>query len=861
MNKINANKISVKIDGKTVEAPMDSTVLQAAQKAGIYIPTLCYLEALKPYGGCRLCIVEIKNMRGYPTACTTPVAPEMEIVTNSPELLKLRREILALTLSEHPYTCLVCKDKNDCKEFIHTTRKVSVTTGCNFCTNNGDCELQNLVEYLEMKEVQFPISYKSIKPVDDNPFYKLDYNLCILCGRCVRICNEERQSGVLAFVQRGNATIVGTAFGKSQIEAGCEFCGACADVCPTGSISEKLGSWAGLPDKSLETTCIHCSVACSMNINTLANRIVNIGPKPGERLNPPQLCIRGKFTNDDLVHNPDRILTPLIKKNNKWIETGWNEVINFAASNLERYRGNQFGIIGSGHDITENNYVLQKFARKVMRSNNVDLLSSYPDKSVAKKIHDYYRIFQPPKIDDIPNADTIFIIGSQASWSHPIIENRIRKAYKLNKDIINANAYDNRTSCFTKYNLIYTPGTEQILLLCLLNNLNKHNPDVQANEFKEIFNNFNFDKALNTCGTSGQEIEEVAKAIISSGKFLIIAGDGILQNADSVNLFNTLLNIQKFSKKPEAARILFLFEEGNRYGSLFAGMHPDYLPGFEHLDDESVKKWSDNWNTTLSNIQGLSGDEMINKIQEDGITALLITGDIPAHPNLANLKFLIQQNMFLTETSKYANVFFPLTNFTEMNGHILNVEQRIKKINPVIKPAGNLKTSWEIISLLAGSMFENGFNYAKIEDIFKEIKSFTDNASDSNSNIVPQFLNNISQTMLHEEEQEFPIKLIIEQNSFHYTGNILSSLIPDIQKIRHEGVLKLSYEVAEQLDIKDGDNVRITTKFGQGTEKVKIIPELIGKTACLLPNRNHLPLLSNGLNINSNFIDAKIEKQ
>ena len=248
--------VPVKIDGKTVNTHEGSTVLEAAQKAGIYIPTLCFLDNIKPYGGCRLCMVEIKNMRGYPTACTTPVAPDIEISTNTPALQKLRREILELILSEHPYTCLICSDKNDCSKFMHTTRKVSVTTGCNFCTNNGDCELQDLVKYLDLKEIQFPVAYRNIKPVKDNPFYNLDYNLCVLCGRCVRICNEERNSETLAFIQRGNATLVGTAFGSSHEDAGCEFCGACIDVCPTGSISEKLGRWAGLPDKSQETTCV-----------------------------------------------------------------------------------------------------------------------------------------------------------------------------------------------------------------------------------------------------------------------------------------------------------------------------------------------------------------------------------------------------------------------------------------------------------------------------------------------------------------------------------------------------------------------------------------------------------------------------
>lgn len=268
MKRTSNKNITATIDGKKIQVRKGLSILEAARQANIFIPALCYLDNLEPYGGCRLCMVDVKDMRGFPTACSTPIEQDMIIQTKTPELQKLRAGILELTLSEHPYTCLVCKDKEDCKDFMHTTRKVSTITGCNFCTRNGDCELQVLVDYLELKEIKYPIYYKGIPPEKNNPFYDLDYNLCVLCGRCVRICNEERNSQVLAFVQRGNNTIVGTAFNESQKDAGCEFCGACVDVCPTGSISEKMGKWAGLPDKATYTTCILCSVGCRMNINT-----------------------------------------------------------------------------------------------------------------------------------------------------------------------------------------------------------------------------------------------------------------------------------------------------------------------------------------------------------------------------------------------------------------------------------------------------------------------------------------------------------------------------------------------------------------------------------------------------------------
>ncbi|MFH1322038.1 MAG: molybdopterin-dependent oxidoreductase [Bacteroidota bacterium] len=857
--KSKTENIKIKVDGKSVTAPSGITVLQAAQKAGRYIPTLCFLENLKPYGGCRLCIVEIKNMRGYPTACTTPVEQGMEINTNSPGLQKLRREILELTLSEHPYTCLVCKDKDGCKEFMHTTRKVSVTTGCNFCPNNGDCELQDLVDYLKLKDVQFPITYRGIKPVKDNPFYELDYNLCIHCGRCVRICNEERNSDVLAFVQRGNSTLVGTAFNESQKEAGCEYCGACVDVCPTGSISEKIGRWAGIPNRSTETTCVYCSVGCKMNINTLDNKIVNVGSKPGPRTNPPQLCVRGKFTTTDIVHHPDRVTTPLIKKGDKWNEVSWDEAINFAASNLERYRGNQFGIIGSAQDSIENNYVLQKFARKVMRSNNVDLLSSYPDKELMKNIHDYYSNYPPVDIDGIMNADTILVVGSQAHWSHPLLESRIRKASQNGSEVIVANTHYNRTSDFAKQSIFYQPGEEQTFLSMLLAGLAKGKTGKPFKELKQILQKLEIDKASKLCGVSKSELDLLVRSLTRTKKLLIIAGDGILRNPDRAYNFNALYNIQMLSNKPDNCRILFLLSGGNCYSGTLVGMQGDYLPGFDNLKDgKNIEKWSGNWGTGLSDTAGMSGDEMVSNIAEDGITALYVVGDIPAHPNFTDLKFLIQQNMFLTETSRYAQVFFPITNFTETNGHIINLEHKLKETTPVIAPLEGVKAPWEIISGMAQTMVEKGFDYDETGDIFSEINSFIDLTSKTTKKAAKEILP--FKTKPHKKNREYPIPVIIEHNCFHYIGNILSSIIPDMNAIREEGILNLSSELAGKLKVKNGDTVQISTELGKSTCDVKIMSELNENMAYFKPNWDQVALFSNGLNISQNIVYAKINK-
>ncbi|NIV06062.1 MAG: molybdopterin-dependent oxidoreductase [candidate division Zixibacteria bacterium] len=856
------DQIAVTIDGKTVRAPKGSTVLQAAQQAGVYIPTLCYLENLEPYGGCRLCMVKIKNMGGFPTACTTPISQNMEVVTNSATLQNLRREILKLILSEHPYTCLVCQEKHDCLEYMKTTRKVSIATGCNFCANNGHCEIQGLVKYLDLTEVAYPISYRGLPPIKDNPFYELDYNLCVLCGRCVRICNEERNSHVLSFVNRGASTVVGTPFQEPQKDAGCEYCGACVDVCPTGAIIEKLGKWAGIPDRSTETTCPYCSVGCAMNINTRGKRIVNVGPIAGEEINPPQLCVRGKFTVGDIAHHPQRITTPLIRKDDKWLEVGWEEAINFAVSNLERYRGSQFAAIGSSHSTMEDNYVLQKFARTVMRSNSVDLFSVFPNKEILGRINDYYRHYSPPQLDDIEDADLIFIFGAQPAQTHPMVENRIRKAARRGKQIVVAHPYPTRTSGFAERTIMCEPGEESYLISSILAAQGRQISRDKVAAIEPLIEDWERSEAqtvLNPCGVTRGEVEELVQSLLRAEKTIIIVGDGVLNQPQNLNSFNALYNLHNLMPDPRNCRIMFLLGEGNHYGSALMGMHPYYLPDFDLVNDGRVlNKWKRRWRTELNSVPGFTTDKLVDNIDVTGITALYLAGDIPAHPNLKDLKFIIQQNMFLTEASRYANLFLPLTSFAETDGHLLSLEGKVKPMNAAIAPIPNAEPTWSVLAKIARGMLEDGFDYHSPRQIFEEIASFVDvsisASAKKNGKLLP------IEGCENGKHWETQLPLVIENNHFHYLGNMLSSLIDDMAAIRDEGMLHISPELAEQLGFNGDRFALVRTEFGEAKFPLKISPELAGKRAYFRPNWQHVPEFSQTLNINRSSIQVEIER-
>ena len=357
--------MNLTIDGKQVTAEAGETILQCALRNDIGIPHLCTHPALPPFGACRLCIVEVEGMRGYPASCTTPCAEGMQVTTQSEALRTLRRNTLALIMLEHPSACLVCDKREPCDRYRPKSEKVGRTSGCHTCNNKEVCEVRVLAEELGLSDLpRGPPITTSAPSSAPTPFMDRDLNLCILCGRCVRICKMQHGTAVIDFIGRSSSAHIGEAFNRTLAEADCRFCGSCVDVCPTGTLADRYAKWFGRPDAETETTCQYCGAACAIQVRTSGGKAVS-----AKAVNEGvPICVLGRFCIPEFLNGPDRLQVPKVRVGEVLRQMSWDEAWAALAEQLKPYVGGGFAFICDTTTPLEDRHVLKKFTNEVMQS-------------------------------------------------------------------------------------------------------------------------------------------------------------------------------------------------------------------------------------------------------------------------------------------------------------------------------------------------------------------------------------------------------------------------------------------------------------------------------------------------------------
>lgn len=345
--------INLTIDNKQVTVRDGVTVLQAAKDIGVYVPTLCNDDRLEPYGGCRLCLVEIEGIPRPVTACTTPASEGMVVKTSTPYIEKLRRTVVELLLSDHPNDCMVCEKA-------------------------GDCTLQELAYFYKLRDNRFRGVRRQYTNRDDNPFIKRDMEKCILCGKCVRVCDEVEGVGAIDIAYRGFNAKVCPPFER---DLDCEFCGQCVSVCPTGALTGKNWTGKGRQKDIKETVsiCPYCGCGCTIKLHVSRNEIIRVS-SDADTLNEGWLCPKGRF-GYEFVKSPERLKTPLIRKNGKFEDVGWDEAVTYITKRLGEIKAthgaDSIGGLSSARCTNEENYLFQKFIRAAVGTNNVDHCARY----------------------------------------------------------------------------------------------------------------------------------------------------------------------------------------------------------------------------------------------------------------------------------------------------------------------------------------------------------------------------------------------------------------------------------------------------------------------------------------------------
>mgnify|MGYP005836204141 CR=1 FL=1 len=744
-------KVNLTIDGHKIQTESGKTILEAAQEAGISIPILCHHPALPPEGACRICLVEIERQRSLQPSCTFPATEGLVVHTRSPKVVEARKFVLEMLLSDHPFDCMTCDA-------------------------TGDCLLQDLVYEYGVRTEPYPGLHHQY-PIDDpNPFIQVDRNKCILCRRCVRACSYINGVDAISVVYRGfNARI---AFGADSYmaESPCEFCGSCVAVCPTAALYPKLsiGKGRSWQVKKVQTVCPYCGVGCQIVLEVKDNQIIKVDSAWDGPANHGWTCVKGRF-GYDFVHHPDRLKKPRVRRylldgvprsgeRGDWVEVDWDTALDITTRKLQEtrdtYGPDSIGVLTSAKCTNEENYLMSKFARQVIGTNNIDHCARLCHSStVAGLAISFGSGAMSNSIEDITTqSKAILVIGSNTTEQHPVIGMRIRQAVKQRGAVLIV--ADPRRIALTDYaaiHLRHKPGTDNALLNGLMHIILEKGLEDKAfiaertegfEEFKTLVMDYTPDRVSEVTGVPVEQLYQAAEIMGNTKPMAVFWAMGITQHITGVRNVMNLANLQMLlgNMGVPGGGVNPLRGQNNVQGACDMGGLPDVYPGYQRVtNDDARKKFETAWGVPLSNQVGMTVTEMIPAVLTGKTKALYIMGEDPlmSDPDTNHIRhcldkcdFIVLQDIFPTETEPYADVILPGVSFAEKNGTFTNTERRIQLVRKAVEPEGDAQEDWRIIAALAQRLLSqgsrkvlesacSGWEYSHPAEIMAEIAALT----------------------------------------------------------------------------------------------------------------------------------------
>lgn len=763
---MNEQTIKVIVNGGTYEVPPDANVIDVINFANIAHPQICHVPEVDPIQTCDTCIVEIDGQ--LKRACSTKIQAGMNIITNSPAAKAAQTEGMDRLLENHMLYCTVCDN------------------------NNGNCKLHNTVEMMEVEHQKYPYRPKAAPSEVDmsHPFYRYDPNQCIACGQCVEVCQNLQVNETLSIDWEADIPRVIWDQGSSINDSSCVSCGQCVTICPCNALMEKsmlgeAGFMSGLGEELLnpmvdlikevepgysgifaisemeaamretrtrktKTVCTFCGVGCSFEVWTKGHNILKVQPSHDAPVNAISTCVKGKF-GWDFVNSDQRLTTPLIRQGEEFVEATWEEAFSLIADRMgtikKDYGSDKIGFISSSKITNEENYVIQKLARQVFGTNNIDNCSRYCQSPASDGLMSTVGIGgDAGTIQDISSAGLVILIGCAPAEGHPVLATRIKRAHKLHgQKLIVADLRKHEMAERSDLFIHPKQGTDFVWLTAVT----KYIIDQGWHDLSFIDNHVNFfadyEKVLEPytlefaeqeTGISIAELISIAEMIRDADGTAICWGMGVTQNVagshTSAAISNLLLATGNYMRPGAGAYPLR--GHNNVQGACDMGTLPPWLPGYQHVsNDEARMRFEAAYGTQISPLPGKDNIKMLDDIERGEMKAMYLVGEDMAwvdsnanhvHEVLEKLDFFVVQDVFLSTTAQFADVILPAAPSLEKDGTFTNTERRVQRLYQALDLVGDSKPDWWITTQIAKAMGYD-WGYTHPSDIFAEMASLT----------------------------------------------------------------------------------------------------------------------------------------
>ena len=843
--------VNLKVDGREVSVPEGANLVEAVEAAGAYVPHLCWEPGLEADGACGLCVVGFEGGKGTVLACETVAEDGMSVQTNHPEAVAIRRRRLELIKADHA---------NDCQ----------------LCPKNEQCELQEAsraagVEIHVPKKLAYPSD-----PDKSHPFFNLDRSRCILCGKCVKVCRDLQGLGALEVVGVNFAQRVRGRGDVDIADSMCESCGQCVDRCPTASLLPKVFQ---VPTEEVRTVCPYCGVGCSIHLGIYYDRLTSVRADMEGPANRGALCVKGRFGIVDMVNSMSRLEAPQMRDASGSMGTvPWDDVLDAVAESLKEHAGKgTFAMLASAKATNEENYLIQKFARVVMGTNNVDhcaRLCHAP--SVTGLRETMGSGAMTCSIEDIDRTGCLFVIGSNTSETHPVIGTRIRRAKRKGTPLVVADPrrtdMANRADVWLRHN----PGTDVALLaglaIAILDEGLEDRAFIEArtngfDAFNESLSSFTAESVEEITGVPWKKIRDAARLLGEADAAIVLYAMGITQHAHGTDNVRAVSNLVLLTGNvgKEGAGIAPLRGQNNVQGGGDMGALPNLLPGYSKVEiPEARARFTRVWGVEPPAEPGIPLTEMWDAVLEGRIKAMWIVGENPylSDPDasrveeaLKALDLLIVEEIFPTDTSALASIILPAAAFAEKDGTFTNTERRVQRVRKALEPVGKARADWEIVCDVARRMGAEGFDFGSPAEVMEEIASLVPQYAgishkrldempegiqwpcpdptypgtpilhvdtfptvDDRATFVPVAYKDVAEP----KDADYPLVLSTGRTLYHFHTGSMTRKVSGLNEIRKEELVEVNPIDARRFAIDDGGVVRISSRRGSVTAKAKV---------------------------------------